>query len=79
MAKQKQKKTNKNEESLEAGRGYLSQHALFGTMDRSIHVGDRNLLGRYSAIKVSGIRHAICISRNFCGISSLAHQYMRIR
>ena len=48
MAKQKQKKTNKNEESLEAGRGYLSQHALFGTMDRSIHVGDRNLLGKNS-------------------------------
>ena len=48
MAKQKQKKTNKNEESLEAGRVYLSQHALFGTMDRSIHVGDRNLLGKNS-------------------------------
>lgn len=44
----KQKKTNKNEESLEAGRGYLSQHALFGMMDRSIHVSDRNLLGKNS-------------------------------
>lgn len=48
MAKQKQKKTNKNEESLEAGRGYLSQHALFGMMDRSIHVSDRNMLGKNS-------------------------------
>lgn len=48
MAKQKQKKTNKNEESLEAGRGYISQHALFGMMDRSIHVSDRNMLGKNS-------------------------------
>ena len=56
MAKQKQKKTNKNEESLEAGRVFLSRSALFGMLDRRIYVSDRNMLGRnsYACVYANG-------------------------
>ena len=56
MAKQKQKKTNKNEESLEAGRVFLSRSALFGMLDRRIYVSDRNMLGKnsYACVYANG-------------------------
>ena len=52
----KQKKTNKNEESLEAGRGFLSRSALFGMLDRRIYVSDRNMLGKnsYACVYANG-------------------------
>lgn len=53
----KQKKTNKNEESLEAGRGFLSRSALFGMLDRRIYVSDRNMLGKNSYACVLSLIH----------------------
>ncbi len=48
MAKQHQRKQNKNEESLQAGIAYLNSNALFRMLDKDLNIGDRNMLGRNS-------------------------------